>query len=96
MMTTKFFKLMFENAFPPIRVSGWELADQFVNHFDFSLYSQPLITNAEQGNYWINLGAQMDIKLKHWSNLESTISAGIAKAWSEKMTDWEWFLSIRA
>lgn len=95
MMTTKFFKLMFENAFPPIRVSGWEIADQFINHFDFSLYSQPLITNAEQGNYWINLGAQMDIKLKHWSNLESTLSTGIAKAWSEKMTGWEWFLSIK-
>ena len=95
LMTTKFFKFMFENAFPPVRVSGWEFADQFINHFDFSLYSQSLITNSDVGNYWVNLGAQMDIKIKHWANLESTFSAGIAKAWSEKMTDWQWFLSIK-
>ena len=95
LMTTKFLKLMFENAFPPVRVSGWGLADQFINHFDFSLYSQSLITETELGNYWVNLGAQLDIKLKHWSNLESTLSAGIAKAWSEKTTDWQWFLSIK-
>ena len=50
---------------------------------------------SEMGDYWIDLGAQMDIKLKHWYNLESTISAGIAKAWSDKMNNWEWFLSIK-
>jgi hypothetical protein len=95
MMTTKFVKLMFENAFPPVRVSGWALGNQFINHFDFSVYSQSLVTESEFGNYWINVGAQMDIKFKHWYNLESTFSAGIAKAWSEKMTDWEWFLSLK-
>ncbi|MFC2094453.1 TolB family protein, partial [Bacteroidota bacterium] len=95
LMTTKFFKLMFENAFPPIRVSGWALGNQYINHFDFSIYSQSLITESEFGNYWVDIGAQLDIKFKHWYNLETTFSAGAAKAWSEKMTDWEWFLSIK-
>lgn len=95
MMTTKFIKLMFENAFPPLHVSGWAIGNQFINHFDFSVYSQSLIAKSELGNYWIDLGVQMDIKFKHWFNLESTFSAGIAKAWSENMTDWEWFLSLK-
>jgi len=86
---------MFENAFPPLRVSNWALANQVINHFDFSIYSQSLITKSEFGNYWVNIGAQLDIKFLHWYNLETTFSAGIAQSWSEKMKDWEWFLSIK-
>jgi len=93
----KFGKLMLENDFPPIRVSDWILFDQFVNHIDFEVYSQGLITQSYLGNYLVNAGAQMDIRLKHWYNLESTFSAGIAKAWvlPTGSTDWEWFLSIK-
>ncbi len=93
--TDKFVKLMFENDLPPLRVSGFELANQFLNHIDFSLYSQGIILKSKLGNYWINTGAQIDYKIKHWYNLESTFSMGIAKAWSDKMNDWEWFLSIK-
>ncbi|MFI5236440.1 MAG: TolB family protein [Ignavibacteriales bacterium] len=97
LITDRFGKIMLENDFPPIRVSDWLLLDQFVNHFDFSVYSQGLITKMDLENYWIDLGAQMDVKLKHWYNLESTISAGIAKAWSlpNGLNDWEWFVSIK-
>jgi hypothetical protein len=96
LVTNKFGKMMLENAFPPIRTSGWLLLDQFVNHFDFAIYSQGLITQSEIGNYLIDVGAQMDVKFKHWYNLESTFSAGIAKAWSGSgFNDWEWFLSIK-
>jgi hypothetical protein len=95
LMTDKFGKLLLENDFPPIRLSGWSLGYQFVNHIDFALYSQGMYAPSEIGDYWIDIGAQMDIKLKHWYNLESTISAGIAKAWSNKLNDWEWFLSIK-
>jgi hypothetical protein len=93
----KFGKLMLENDFPPIRLSGLLLLDQFINHFDFSVYSQSLITQSDLGNYWIDVGAQFDVKLKHWYNLESTFSAGIAKAWvlPNGLSDWEWFLSIK-
>ena len=96
LVTNKFGKMMLENAFPPIRTSGWLLLDQFVNHFDFAIYSQGLVTQSEIGNYLIDVGAQMDVKFKHWYNLESTFSAGIAKAWSwSGFNDWEWFLSIK-
>jgi len=96
LITNKFGKMMLENAFPPIRTSGWLLLDQFVNHFDFAIYSQGLVTESELGKYLVDVGAQMDIKLKHWYNLESTFSAGVAKAWSwSGYNDWEWFLSIK-
>ncbi|UCH64864.1 MAG: PD40 domain-containing protein [Ignavibacterium sp.] len=93
--TTKFFKLLLENDFPPIRLRNWALGNQFVNHIDFAIFSQSLVTETPFGNYWIDIGAQMDIKFKHWYNLETTLSAGIAKAWSEKTTDWEWMLSLK-
>jgi hypothetical protein len=93
--TTKFFKLLLENDLPPIRLRNWALGNQFVNYIDIAVFSQSLITETPLGNYWIDIGVQMDIKFKHWYNLETTISAGIAKAWSEKTTDWEWLLSLK-
>jgi hypothetical protein len=96
LVTSKFGKLMLENSFPPIRTSGWLLLEQFVNHFDFSVYSQGMVTQSNFGEYLWDIGAQMDVKLKHWYNLESTFSAGIAKAWTwDGYHDWEWFLSIK-
>ena len=93
----EFGKLLLENDFPAIRVSDWLLFDQFVNHFDFAVFTQGLITESYLGNYLVNVGAQMDIKLKHWYNLESTFSAGIARAWAlpNGTADWEWILSIK-
>jgi hypothetical protein len=96
LVADKFGKLLLENDFPPVRTSGWLLLDQFVNHFDFAVYSQGLITQSDFGNYLIGIGAQLDMKLKHWYNLESTVSAGIAKAWSlSGYNNWEWFLSLK-
>lgn len=96
LVTSKFGKILIENAFPPIRTSGWLFLEQFVNHFDFSVYSNGLVTQSNLGNYLADVGAQMDVKFKHWYNLESTFSAGIAKAWSwSGYNDWEWFLSIK-
>jgi len=95
MMTEKFGKILFENAFPPIRFSNIEFANQLLNHVDFSVYTQGLLTRSDIGDYWVDVGAQMDLKLKHWYNLESTLSAGIAKAWSDKINDWEWFISFK-
>lgn len=95
LMTDKFLKLMLENNLPPIRLPDWSLGNQLVNHIDFEFYTQSMYAPSEQGDYWIDVGAQMDIRLKHWYNLESTLSAGIARAWSDKITDWEWFLSIK-
>jgi len=92
----RFLKVLIENDFPPLRFGNLAIGDQFINHIDFAFYSQGMVTkNSVLGNYWIDLGAQLDIKLKHWYNLESTFSMGIAKAWSDKTADWEWFLSLK-
>ena len=90
-----FTKLMVENNFPPVRFGGASLGQHYLNHIDISVYSQLLYTDSEQGNKWIDLGAQVNLIFKHWFNLESTFSAGIAKAWFEKGDSWEWFLSLK-
>ncbi|NNG26510.1 MAG: hypothetical protein HKM87_03225, partial [Ignavibacteriaceae bacterium] len=92
----RFLKVLIENDFPPLRFGNLAMGDQFINHIDFAFFSQGMVTkNSVLGNFWIDIGAQLDIKLKHWYNLESTFSMGIAKAWSDKMADWEWFLSLK-
>ena len=44
---------------------------------------------------WIDLGAQLNLIFKHWFNLESTLSAGVANAWYEGGSSWEWFVSYK-
>ena len=91
----KFVKVFMENDFPPIRFSNMALWRHFLNHIDFSIYTQGLVVQSEQGKYWGNVGGQINFIFKHWDNLESTFSAGIAKAWFENGNDWEWFLSLK-
>ncbi|HEY7751763.1 MAG TPA: hypothetical protein VH917_05675, partial [Ignavibacteriaceae bacterium] len=95
LMTDRFAKILCENAFPPVRFGNLEVANQLINHLDFSVYSQGMLTKSDFGDYWVDIGAQLDLKFKHWYNLESTLSAGIAKAWSDKINDWEWFVSFK-
>jgi hypothetical protein len=86
---------MIENNFPPIRFSNLSLWSHFLNHIDFSLYSQGLLLKSDQENRWVDAGGQINFIFKHWYNLESTFSAGIAKAWSQEGNSWEWFLSLK-
>lgn len=90
-----FLKLMVENNFPPLRFSNISIGRQYLNHIDFSIYSQGLIAKSEQGTYWGDLGGQINFIFKHWDNLETTFSAGAAKAWFQNGNDWEWFLSFK-
>ena len=92
---SRFAKLMVENNFPPIRFGNAALGQHYLNHIDFSIYSQALYTKSSQGNTWIDLGAQVNFIFKHWFNLESTLSAGIANAWYEDGNSWEWFFSFK-
>lgn len=91
----RFVKVMFENNLPPLRFGSANIGSHLVNHLDASIYSQAMYAHSEQGNYWINLGTQINFVIKHWFNLESTVSAGIAKAWGENSNDWEWFMSLK-
>jgi hypothetical protein len=91
----RFLKLLIENNFPPIRFGGAVIGQHYLNHIDISLYSQSLLLKTDYDQTWVNTGAQINFIFKHWFNLESTFSGGIAKAWSKNTTDWEWFLSYK-
>ncbi len=91
----KFGKVMLENDFPPIRFGWAGIGEHYLSHIDFDLYSQGLLVSSSQNDKWVDLGAQINIVFKHWYNLESTFSAGIANAWWKGGTSWEWFLSFK-
>ena len=91
----RFFKLMFETALPPLRFSNISIGPHFIDHIDLSMYSQNLLVESEQGTAYLNAGAQLNIVFKHWYNLESTFSAGIAKAWFGSGNSKDWFLSFK-
>lgn len=89
----RFAKLMFENNFPPIRFTSVSLGEHYVSHLDVSLFSQALLTKSQQSWWGVDVGAQINFVLKHWFNLESTLSAGVARAWMQKRVSDEWFVS---
>lgn len=91
----QFIKVMLENNFPPLRFSSLSCGRHFLNHIDFSLYTQGLIAKSEFGTYWGDVGGQINFLFKHWDNLETTFSAGFAKAWFKGGSKWEWFLSLK-
>ncbi len=95
METDRFVKVMFENNFPPVRFADASLGQHFLNHLDMSIYTNYMITNSPMGTNWFNIGAQLNLVMKHWFNLETTFSTGIANAWWDKGSSWEWFLSIK-
>jgi hypothetical protein len=93
---TRFGKILIENNFPPIRFgSASFLGQHFLNHIDISAYSQYLLVEPKIKNIWIDLGCQINFIFKHWFNLESTLSAGIAKAWHKNENFLEWFISYK-
>ncbi|MBK7379337.1 MAG: hypothetical protein IPJ03_10065 [Ignavibacteriales bacterium] len=63
---------MFENNFPPIRFADASFSHQFLNHIDFSLFTQGLLIKSPMPDQWIDIGGQVNFIFKHWYNLEST------------------------
>ncbi len=86
---------MIANNLPPIRIPNIEAFSQSLKNINISFYTQGLIANAELSKRWVDVGAQINFMFNHWSNLESTFSAGIAKAWWDNGNNWEWFLSYK-
>ncbi|MCG8605582.1 hypothetical protein MJD09_11370 [bacterium] len=78
----RFAKIMFENNLPPIRFGGLNLASHMLTHIDASLFSQGLWLSSNPVNKWLNFGGQINLRFKHWFNLETTLSVGAARAWS--------------
>jgi len=92
-ISNQFFKVMIENSLPPLRIPNFALGSHELKNINISFFSQGLITDTPEINKWIDAGAQINIMLEHWFNLESTVSAGIAKAWWKNGSDSEWFIS---
>ncbi len=90
----RFAKLMVENNFPPLRFGDVSLGQHLLSHVDASLFSQTLLAN---GSRWfsVNAGFQMNCVFRHWFNLESTLSAGVARAWINGRHADEWFVSLK-
>ena len=44
---------------------------------------------------WGNLGAQVNVAFRLWSNLDSTLSLGMARAWDGERSFDEWFVSVK-
>lgn len=93
--TGRFAKVMIENSLPPLRLSKVHLGKHLLSHIDLSLFSQGLIIDSRFENKWVNIGAQINLVFSHWFNLESTLSAGMARAWSQANSSQEWFISFK-
>ena len=100
--TDKFIKAMIENELPPLRFSDFYIGQHYLSYASLSFYSQALATKSPKLEKWIDAGAQINLVFKHWFNLESTLSAGIGKAWysngntwNSNGNTWEWFISYK-
>lgn len=93
--TERFAKVMIEHAFPPVRAGGPRIWKHFLSHAHASWFAQGLILDAKPENKWLSLGTQVNFVFNHWFNLESTLSFGLARAFSTQRKSNEWFLSFK-
>lgn len=91
----RFVKIGFENLFPPLYFGNLALGNHYLHSLDFSVYSYSLFINDAKSSFWVDFGTQVNFVFKHWYNLESTFSAGIAKAFSRNEKGWDWFISLK-
>ena len=93
--TGGFAKVMVEHNLPPLRFDGARVGSHALSHVDASWFAQGLVRDTAPGSIGRSLGAQVNLVFEHWSNLESTVSAGVARAWLPGRDSWEWFVSIK-
>ncbi len=93
--SSRFARLMLEHNLPPLRVPALGLGPHQLEYVDVSWYSQVLLRNGAGEDAWWNLGGQINLVLKHWANLETTLSAGFANAWNQHDSSREWFISFK-
>jgi len=91
----RFLKISLENLFPAVKTANIGLLNHFLSYFVFSIYTQSLYSNSDRSKFWINAGAQLDFVFNHWYNLESTLSFGGAKAFSNRENIVDWFISFK-
>jgi len=95
LVADRFGKITLENKLPPLRFGDAYLGHHSLTHIDATLFSQGLAIDRNWRGIWLDAGTQINLHLKHWFNLESTISFGVAKAWNRYQSSWEWFVSFK-
>ncbi len=95
LVTDRFAKISIENKLPPLRFGNAYLGHHCLTHVDATLFSQSLAIERNWRGLWLDVGTQVNLHLKHWFNIESTISFGCAKAWNRYQDSWEWFVSFK-
>ncbi len=91
----RFAKVMVEHNLPPWRFRNLSVGRHYLSHIDATWFTQGLFAGSPRGSLWWNWGAQINLVFKHWSNLETTLSAGLAQAWHRAGTSRSWFLSFK-
>jgi hypothetical protein len=96
---TNFVKLMLEWDLPPIRFRRVGLPNVYANWARLAILTGGLLTNVDDDalrGKATSVGAQLDVKLVLFSNLESTVSGGYASGFRHGVarTD-EWMVSLK-
>jgi hypothetical protein len=98
-ISRSFLKSVFEWTLPPIRFRELGGLNVYSNWIQPSVFSSGLITSdpTSNGNKYVNLGTQVDMKIVIFSLLESTLSVGYAKAFdlNHQKNYNEWMLSLK-
>jgi hypothetical protein len=79
----EFGKTMVELVFPPIRFKKFGALNFYSNWIQFMVFTSGLVTSDSitPNNRFVNFGSQMDMKIVIFSLLETTFSAGYARAY---------------
>ena len=91
----RFFKVTLENELPPLRFSNAAIGQHYLSHISMSFFTQALALKTDQQPNLVDIGSQINFVMRHWFNLESTLSGGIAKAWYNGGNSWECFVSYK-
>jgi hypothetical protein len=91
----RFFKVTLENELPPLRFSNAAIGQHYLSHISMSFFTQALTLKTDQQPNLVDIGSQINFVMRHWFNLESTLSGGIAKAWYNGGNSWECFVSYK-
>lgn len=87
-------RLMIEHGLPPLRFADLRLGSHQLTHAHLAWFTQTLWTDAG-GGARINLGAQLDLGVTHWSTLDSTLSLGVAVPLNGMPREPAWLLSLK-
>jgi len=94
-----FVRMMLEWDLPPLRFRRIGFPIAYANWARLALITTGLMTNVEDEatrGRAVSVGAQLDVKLVLFSNLESTLSGGFARAFRPNiMPSDEWMVSLK-